>query len=532
MPLTPAKRAALDALHADGRLTGVATAYHKLRDNGVQITKNEIAEYMRNKPSIQTNRLPHSTEGTKNTVTAVIPPPIPLSMVFSDTMFLPASLRSMSTKRVYRGIIVYIDALTKLIHLEPASFRSELAEAERPASETARDGLIRFRDKARQKSGLPNLHIGRVHTDGGSEYSGAFARTITALQAAHPGSYVHTKTSGSRASSNAMAERVIATVRRIIYSHQRSVAREWEENNVPAVQRRYDWLDHLQRFEDTYNDRRHSTIRETPNRAITGVPIGYRRLQQRIIKRALRRYGPGARIPDRFIVGRTSEANRVLQVGDLVRKQQWKPAGPGKAVWNAAKSNKASAGGNYSTELFRVLSTRPAQGLRQTSYRLATLDGREVPGMWIRTQLLSVPESTLDNITDDESDEEKDDDDNNDDAGNDDAGDTYQDARTVDPRPLVPKAHRYRIGDTLFFAKEFFLGDDIVIGGLEKNPRERLGVVTELDRERPDKKKKGYNRGRYLYTIAFENGRVKRTVDRLPLDRDPDVSFVREMPTD
>ena len=72
----------------------------------------------------------------------------------------------------------------------------------------------------------------------------------------------------------------------------------------------------------------------------------------------------------------------------------------------------------------------------------------------------------------------------------------------------------------------------MIIGGLENAPRVRLGVVTELDRERPPSRRKGSNRGRYLYTIAFENGQATKDVDRLPLDQDPDVTFVREMPGD
>ena len=529
MPLTPAKTQALDAMHADGRLTGVASAYHKLRESGLQITKSEIAQYMKSRPSIQKHRLPHATDGVKNSVAAVIPPPIPLSMTFSDTMFLPSSLRKMSTKRVYRGIILFIDGLTKFVHLEPASFRSELADAERPLSETARMGFINFRDKIRQRSGLADLHVARIHTDGGSEYSGSFARAIATLHAAHPTAYVHTKTSGSRSSSNAIAERCIGTIRRIIYSHYRSVQRGWDDNNVPTNVRRYDWLDYLQRYEDTYNNRRHSTIRETPARAVTGVPIPYRRLQQRIIKRALRRYGPGARIADRFIPGRTTEASRILNVGDLVRRQEWKPGQPGKATWNARESQKASAGGNFSDELYRVHSTRPTTGIRQTSYRIATLDGTEQRGMYVRTQLLKVPEGTLAYVTESEDDGDEDDADSGDDDtdGGDDAG--IQNAQTVDPRPLVPKQHRFRVGDTLHFAREFFEGD-VDVGGLESDPRVRLGVVTELDRERPPTTKKGANRGRYLYTIEFENGRETAEVDRLPLDRDPDVTFVREMP--
>ena len=115
----------------------------------------------------------------------------------------------------------------------------------------SRMGFINFRDKIRQRSGLADLHVARIHTDGGSEYGGSFARAIATLHAAHPTAYVHTKTSGSRSSSNAIAERCIGTIRRIIYSHYRSVQRGWDDNNVPTNVRRYDWLDYLQRYEDT-----------------------------------------------------------------------------------------------------------------------------------------------------------------------------------------------------------------------------------------------------------------------------------------
>ena len=527
MPLNNAQRNALDDLHRQGRLTGVASAYHKLRDAGVVITKAQISEYMRARPEIQKNRMPHATDGAKNAANAVIPhPAIPLSMTFADTMFLPASLKKLQTKRIYRGIILYIDGLTKYIHLEPASFRTETAEAERPLSETARDGFLNFRNKVRLRSGLPNLHVLRIHTDAGSEWKGAFKDAITALEAANPDAYNHTQTTGSRAASNAMAERCIQSVRRIIYSHHRAAMREFDENDVPPMNRRYDWMDFIQDYEDRYNNRRHSTIRETPANAVTGQPITYRRLQQRIAAKAVRRYG-AARIPDRFIPGRTSEASRVLAVGDLVRKQQWKPGGPGKATFNAAKSQKAPAGGNFSETLYRIASTRPAQGVRQTTYRIADLDGNEERGTFIRTQLLYVPESTLDYVSsDDEDDEDDEDGGDGGDGGDEEDGAVAQNARSVDPRPLVAKKHRYRKGDTLHFDRKFFEGDDVVVGGLERTPRTRLGVVVATARERSAQYT---NRGRYLYTIAFENGRTSLNVDRLPLDRDPDVTFVREM---
>jgi hypothetical protein len=149
--------------------------------------------------------------------------------------------------------------------------------------------------------------------------------------------------------------------------------------------------------------------------------------------------------------------------------------------------------------------------------------------MYVITQLLKVPEETLAYVTESEDDDDESDADSGDDApdGANDGG--IQNAQTVDPRPLVPKQHRFRVGDTLHFAREFFEGG-VDVGGLESDPRVRLGVVTKLDRERPSSRRKGANRGRYLYTIEFENGRETEEVDRLPLDRDPDVTFVREMP--
>ena len=220
-----------------------------------------------------------------------------------------------------------------------------------------------------------------------------------------------------------------------------------------------------------------------------------------------------------------------MRVGDLVRRQIWKSGQPGKATWNARDSQKAPAGGNFSDEMYRAHSTRPAQGIRQTSYRIATLADVEERGMYVRTQLLKIPEGTLAYVTEESEDDDGDGDDSDDDDtdGNDDA--VIQNAQTVDPRPLVPKKHRYRMGETPHFSQAFFEGD-VDVGGLESDPRIRLGVVTELDRERPPSKQKGANRGRYLYTIEFENGQETEEVDALPLDRDPEVTFVREMPGD
>ena len=100
-----------------------------------------IGDYMRDKPDFQPHRMPASHAGEKNAVIAVIPwPPVPLSAVFADTFFLAPSLKN---SKVYKACILYICALTKFVHLEPAAF----LQKDRPFSQTARDGCIKFIDK-------------------------------------------------------------------------------------------------------------------------------------------------------------------------------------------------------------------------------------------------------------------------------------------------------------------------------------------------------------------------------------------------
>ena len=76
--------------------------------------------------------------------------------------------------------------------------------------------------------------------------------------------------------------------------------------------------------------------------------------------------------------------------------------------------------------------------------------------MYVRTQLLKIPEGALAYVTEESEDDDGDGDDSDDGAtdGGDDAG--IQNAQTADPRPLVPKKRRYRMGDTLHFSEGFF----------------------------------------------------------------------------
>jgi hypothetical protein len=132
---------ALDQLKKDGRLTGTHSAYAILKDmfpRGKNPGLKTIGDYMRDKPDLQPHRMPASHAGEKNAVSAVIPhPAVPLSAVFADTFFLAASLKK---KKVFKACVLYICALSKLVHLEPASFGDE----DRPFSETGRDGCFRF----------------------------------------------------------------------------------------------------------------------------------------------------------------------------------------------------------------------------------------------------------------------------------------------------------------------------------------------------------------------------------------------------
>ena len=221
---------------------------------------------MRDKPDLQPHRMPSSHAGEKNAVSAVIPwPPVPLSAVFADTFFLAPSLKN---SKVFKACILYICALTKFVHLEPAAF----LQKDRPFSQTARNGCIKFIGKVRQLSGMPDLHMVKLRSDGGSEWRRTFKTWIEAQQAAHPGMYTDTMTSGSRASGNSVAERTIASVRHTIGAHYRSAKAQWDADGVLQRNHRYNWTEFLQEYEDRHNNNKHGTIRAKPISAVAGNP--------------------------------------------------------------------------------------------------------------------------------------------------------------------------------------------------------------------------------------------------------------------
>ena len=74
----------------------------------------------------------------------------------------------------------------------------------------------------------------QLKSDHGSEYKGAFVTSMTQQQNQNPGFYEQKYTTGSRAASNAFAEGVLQSWRRLLYSYYRqTVLAFWETNNTP-----------------------------------------------------------------------------------------------------------------------------------------------------------------------------------------------------------------------------------------------------------------------------------------------------------
>ena len=127
----------------DGCGIGVTALHHKLRvEMGADApTREEIGRWKRAVPSEQIARMPKSTSGSKNATAPVIPPAYPMSRVFADTYFLPAAYHTKKGKgKVHKATILYCDALTKFIHVEPCA----LLVKDRPMSSVAVAGYKRF----------------------------------------------------------------------------------------------------------------------------------------------------------------------------------------------------------------------------------------------------------------------------------------------------------------------------------------------------------------------------------------------------
>ena len=263
---------------------------------------------------------------------------------------------------------MFICGLTKFIYVHPCTLNSD----DRPLSTQTRDGFKEFLRRARVLTGNDYLHPIQLKSDQGSEFKGAFVTFMTQQQNQHPGFYEQKYTTGSKSSGNAWAERVLQSWRRLLYSYYRqTVLSFWETNNIPAAQRTFNWVPIVDVITQRYNERRHNTIKARPIDAIRGNPT-YQETQTKIIDAARKQYGN--HITDRIQPGFSSDDNKQLDVGDLVRTLRIK-SGPGKATWSAKDSNKMSAGGNFSTDLYVVSRVRRANNnWGNSSYILAELD--------------------------------------------------------------------------------------------------------------------------------------------------------------
>jgi hypothetical protein len=519
LPLTAQQRARLERARDKGEMNGVGSMYHLLRNEMGPLApnKNQIATFMRALPSVQINKTTKSVAGKKNVIGPMLPPPIPIGWCASDCAFIPACYNPIDKKK-YSAVCVYICGLTKFIYVHACTLNSD----DRPLSTQTREGLKEFIRRARALSGDDDLHPMQLKSDHGSEYKGAFATFMTQQQNQNPGFYEQKYTTGSRAASNAWAERVLQSWRRLLYSYYRqTVLAFWETNNIPAQQRTFNWVPIVDVITKRYNERRHNTIKATPMDAIAGVSPTYQETQQQIIDSARKRYANHE--SDRMQPGFSSEQNRDLDIGDLVRTLNPK-SGPGRATWNAKKSNKMSAGGNWSEELFVVARLRRANNnWGNSSYIIAELDqtqpnniGDHKFGVYTRQQLLFCPMDTLNYLPSDSS--SSDDDEDDEDA------DQPVDGATVSPRPPVNGTWRYRVGDILLFTAAFFNAQPGGLNGLEAPPmrRDRTGIIRTRTRERA----RGANRGQYLYSVLFNDPAI--TVPRLPLDNDDDATFLAE----
>ncbi len=91
--------------------------------------------------------MPKATSGVANVTAPVIPPAYPMSRIFADTYFLPASYHTKKGKsRVYKAGILFCDALTKVIHVEPVA----LLVKKRPMSSVAVTRFKHFIAKCRR----------------------------------------------------------------------------------------------------------------------------------------------------------------------------------------------------------------------------------------------------------------------------------------------------------------------------------------------------------------------------------------------
>ena len=505
-PLTDEQRGALESMLRAGHVTGVTSVYWELIDSmgdDAAPNKDQISVWMRERPEVQVHRMVKKVDGKKNSGGPIVPPAVVMSYIAADTLFVPAAFHT--DKKVYKAAILYVCALTKYVFVLPCNLQNK----DRPMSTTAQKGFEEFISRIRRAANDDSLHPLRIRTDNGSEFLGGACKAwLTSSRINHPGFYEHTTTTGSRSAGNPFAERAIQSWRRLLYAQYRAVEKQWDEQAVPRRQRRFNWVPYCDIVTQQYNERRHSTIRAKPADAVIGTDPTYVETRQQIVKAAQKAYG-GLEV-DRRQPAFSSRSNRVLKVGDLVRTLIIKK-GPGLSTWNAAKSNKVSAGNNWSDDIFIVARVHAAQTMGNSTYTLAERDDDGQPGagkkgVWTRQQLQHIPPETIQHLpvapVASPAQPAVDDDDGDDDN-------QFHNASSAHPRPEKRSGHRYRVNDVLFFKKNYFVG---AVGGLEAPAlrRDRTGVVLKCTREHPNRVRKGA----FLYTILFDD--PPTTVERLP----------------
>ena len=243
-----------------------------------------------------------------------------------------------------------------------------------------------------------------------------------------------------------------------------------------------------------------SSIRTTALKAIDPtVPPSYQELHERIRRVARKTYG--SRVDGESIPGYSKAG--LLTVGQLVRRKTHKDGGgTANLRWNRVENKTADM--NFSNDLFRIRAVHQGEGLRVTSYSLEDLEAESIPGKWSRTQLLPVPEETLQYVS--EESDEPDETDEPDEGPEDDSVPT-------EPRPLQSNDYRYKKNDRLLFKAAWFADGDFP-SLAAPIVRDRVGTVS-------DRRKRG---GLRTYTIDFA-GEGKLTFARTEIDEDEDVEF-------
>ena len=122
--ITPAERQMMEnAYLRDGLEGGVHSLYHRLMSihgPANAPTRDDVATFLRARPEAQIDRIPRRDLS----IQPVLPPPEPLSRVFTDLMKLPVVAFQWPGKgwKSFSGVALFVDALTKFAHFHPVAY--------------------------------------------------------------------------------------------------------------------------------------------------------------------------------------------------------------------------------------------------------------------------------------------------------------------------------------------------------------------------------------------------------------------------